>query len=364
MKIKEVIDYLEKKFPLYWQEDYDNCGVQCGDINKEITGVLVCFNFSEKALEEAINKKANLVISHHPLIFKPLRKIEPVNVVGRLIFKAIEKGIVLYSMHTNIDSGIGGGNSLFAEKLELQDVKVLAPKAPFMRKLIFFAPKEQEISIMDALFAVGCGTIGNYKNCSFKSTGEGTFLPTDSAKPYIGELDITEVVDEVKVEMIFPTAIQSKVIQTLYRYHPYEEPAFDIFSLENQMQNIGLGKVGKLKQPMSAEDFFQYIKQKLQIDHFRVAGDMNRTIEKVAVCGGGGSGLIPQALAYGADIFITGDIKYHDFLSVDNQMIIADIGHYEGECFIKEIIYNKVKEKFSNFATTIFEGEKSGINLV
>ena len=163
-----------------------------------------------------------MVISHHPLIFKPLRKIEPVNVVGRLIFKAIEKGIVLYSMHTNIDSGIGGGNSLFAEKLELQDVKVLA-QSSFYAEIDIFAPKSK-IPLWTP-FAVGCGTIGNYKNCSFKSTGEGTFLPTDSAKPYIGELDITEVVDEVKVEMIFPTAIQSKVIQTLYRYHPYEEPA-------------------------------------------------------------------------------------------------------------------------------------------
>lgn len=364
MKIKEVIHYVESKFPLYWQEDYDNCGVQCGDKEQEITGVLVCFNFSEEALELAIQRKANLIISHHPLIFKGIQKIEPHNATGRLIFKAIENKLVLYSMHTNIDNGIGGGNQLFADKLGLKETKVLAPKSALFRKLIFFAPVNEEISIIDALFAVGCGTIGNYTNCSFRSEGIGTFQPNSSANPYIGKSDITEMVNEVRVEMIFPAAIQQKVIQTLYKYHPYEEPAFDIVSLENSISNIGLGAIGKLSAPMEVDIFFSFLKKQLSINHFRYSGKIDKKIEKVAVCGGSGGGFIRHAFSAGADVYITGDVKYHDFFLTDNQMIIIDIGHFEGEYFIKEIIYKELIEKFCNFATTIFEGEKSGITLV
>jgi len=364
MKIKEVILHLERKFPLYWQEEYDNCGVQCGDKEQEITGALVCFNFSEKAIEEAIARNANLIISHHPLIFKGLQKIEPTSPTGRMIFKAIQHKLVLYSMHTNIDNGIEGGNWLFAKKLGLKELKVLAPKEALFRKLVFYAPNGEEVPIIDALFTAGCGAVGNYINCSFRAEGKGTFQPLKSANPFIGQADVTEMVDEVRVEMIFPKAIQQKVIKTLYRHHPYEEPAFDIFALENSISQIGLGSIGTLPQSMRAEYFFDVMKKELNIEYFRISGKTDRTIQKVAVCGGSGSSFIRTAFAAGADIFITGDVKYHDFFSVDNQMIIADIGHFEGESFIKEIIYNELKENFSNFATIILEGEKSGIILV
>ncbi len=364
MKIKEVIQYLESRFPLYWQESYDNCGIQCGDKEQKITGALICFNFSEEALDLAIQSNKNLVISHHPLIFKGIQKIEPTNLTGKLIIKAIENKIVLYSMHTNIDNGVGGGNQLFADKLGLTKTSVLVPKESLFKKIVFFAPENQEIPIMDALFSVGCGTIGNYKNCSFRTDGVGTFQPNQQAKPYIGKADITETVNEVRVEMIFPAAIQTKVIQTLYQYHPYEEPAFDIFNLDSQVSNIGLGMIGNLPSPMSGKDFFTYLKDKLSIQHFRYSGNSDKMIKKVAVCGGNGSGFIKQAFQAGADVYITGDITYHNFFLTENQMIIIDIGHYEGEYFIKEIIYKELIEKFSNFATIIFEGEKSGIILV
>lgn len=363
MKIKEVLAHLERKFPLVWQEEFDNCGVQVGDKENEITGVVVCFELSESVIDEAIRRKANLVISHHPLIFQGLKKIEPVNRTGRIICKALAYQILIYSMHTNIDSAIGGGNDVLAQKLQLKEVSVLAPKAGLFRKLVFFVPSQDAARVCQALFDVGCGSMGNYDRCCFTAQGEGSFRPLEGARPYIGLTHATEIVEENRIEMIFPAGQQKKVVNALYAAHPYEEPAFDIYCLENAERTVGLGRVGRLPEPMTLNQFFSYLKQCLHIDHIRYGGRQDKMIERVAVCGGSGSSLIRHAMAARADAYVTGDVKYHDFFISDNQLLIADIGHYEGEHFIKEIIYNELKKNFSNFASSIIENEISEVKF-
>jgi len=358
MKIKEVIHFLEQKFPLHWQEDFDNCGVQCGDREREITGIVVCFDMSEAVIDEAITKGANMVISHHPIIYKSgLKKVEPTDRVGKILCKALENKVLLYSMHTNIDSGKEGGNVLFAKKLELQKLSVLAPKENQFYKLVVFVPSENSVMLKDALFRVGAGNIGNYSHCSFACEGVGSFKPLSGANPHIGQHNRMERVEEERIEMIFPKIKKRQLIETLYQHHPYEEPAFDIVSLENLNREIGLGRVGTLLKPMFAKDFIHYVKEKLKIESVKFSGNKNAEISKVAVCGGGGASFVTDALAAGADAFITGDLKYHDFFIPENKMLLIDIGHFEGEHFIREIIVNLLNENFNTFATYFTEVE-------
>ncbi|MCL1850281.1 MAG: Nif3-like dinuclear metal center hexameric protein [Bacteroidetes bacterium] len=363
MQIKEVIQFLEQKFPLQWQEDFDNCGVQCGDASHKITGIVVCFDMSEAVIDEAIAKGANMVISHHPIIYKNgLRKIEPNNRVGKIIIKALENRILLYSMHTNIDSGKGGGNVLFAQKLGLQKLSVLSPKEHLFYKLVVFIPAENSVLLKEALFRIGCGNIGNYSHCSYSCEGVGSFKPLAGANPHIGKHNRIERVDEERVEMIFPKNKKHQVIETLYQNHPYEEPAFDIIALENQHREVGLGRMGLLPKPMLAKDFILYVKEKLNLDIVKYSGNIEAEIKKVAVCGGGGASFITDALIAEADAFITGDLKYHDFFIPENKMLLIDIGHFEGEHFIREIIVSLLQENFNTFATHFTEVEIPVIN--
>jgi len=358
MKIKEIIQFLEQKFPLHWQEEYDNCGVQCGDKERTITGVVVCFDFSESILDEAIAKGANMVISHHPIIYRNgVKKIEPTNRIGKILCKALENKILLYSMHTNIDSGKNGGNDLFAEKLKLQKLSVLSPKENQFNKLVFYVPSENSVLVKEALFRIGCGNIGNYSHCSYTCEGIGSFKPLTGASPHIGKHNRMERVEEERVEMIFPKNRKRQVIETLYNQHPYEEPAFDIFPLENISRDTGLGRIGVLQEPMSTKDFISFVKEKLKLENVRFSGDLDLEIKKVAVCGGGGASFVTDALSAGAHAYITGDLKYHDFFIPENKMLLIDIGHFEGEHFIREIIIKLLQENFSTFATHFAETE-------
>lgn len=354
MKIKDIVSVLERKFPLCLQEDFDNCGVQCGFVQQEATGVLVCFEFSTKVLDEALATNANLVISHHPLMLKRgICKIEPTNTVGAILCKAMANHLTLYSMHTNIDSAEGGGNDAFAEKLGLCDTSVLMPAGGLFRKVVAFVPHSHTDRLKNALAEIGCGVQGHYDRCSYQMQGTGSFRPLPDANPFIGETLREEDVAEDRLEMIFPTCLQKKVIATIYETHPYEEPAFDIFKMENPDRRSGLGRVGYLPKPMKTTDFLHYLKEKMNLQVVRWYGAPEQTIRKVAVCGGGGASFIEQAAASGADAYVTGDVKYHDFFRANGKMLIADIGHYEGEFFIKEIIYKALKENFSTFAVAI-----------
>jgi dinuclear metal center YbgI/SA1388 family protein len=365
MKIKEVLSHLEHRFPLDYQEDFDNCGVQCGDVQREITGVLVCFDMSDETIDEAIALNANLVISHHPLMLKKgIRKIEPTNRVGRILCKALEHKMVLYSMHTNLDSAPGGVNDLFAQKLGLQNVSVLSPLDGGLCKIAFFVPQSHQGIVQDALFAAGCGKLGKYEKCAYQLEGHGCFMPTKAADPFIGQPGRMEFVEETRVEMVFPAARQRKVIEALYASHPYEEPAFDIYKLENPSRTAGLGRVGNLPQPVDAERFLKSLKSTFGVAAIRYYGNIDQPVRRVALCGGGGSSFIADALAAGADIYVSGDIKYHDFHTADKRMIIADIGHLESEQFMKEIIVNELKENFTNFAVSFTQVEAMRIGII
>lgn len=362
MKIKEITDFLESKFPLYLQEDFDNCGVQCGDIQQDITHVMVCFEMSEQIIEEAIEKNCNLVISHHPLILRHgICKIEPKDRIGKMLYKALTNKIVLYSMHTNIDSGEGGGNDAFAELLQLKNVEVLSPSKENFQKLNIYVPGNAVDNLKNALFNIGCGVQGNYCNCCYSSEGTGQFKPLEGSNPAIGNLNQIEQVREVRLEMIFPAYLQSAVIKTIYENHPYEEPAFELVNLENKNRKNGLGRIGYLPEKMTVADFLKYVKEKMQLEDLRYCGDENKMIEKVAVCGGGGANFIDLAISQKADAYISGDFKYHDFFKSESGTLLVDIGHYEGEYFIKNIIFKLLKEKFTTFAALISEREKKQV---
>lgn len=365
MKIKEVLDFLEKKYPLSYQEDFDNCGVQCGDKNREITGALVCFEMSDETIDEAIARGANLVISHHPLLLRRgICKIEPTDRVGRILCKALEHKMVLYSMHTNLDSAPGGVNDVFADKLNLQDVRVLEPQSTGLQKIAFFVPKSHSQMVQDALFEVGCGKLGDYDHCAYKLQGEGCFCPAADAHPFIGKPGKLETVEEERIELVFPAFLQKKAVEALYRTHPYEEPAFDIYKLENLSRKVGLGRVGTLPEPVDAQEFLHSLKDIFGVKMVRYYGDLQKPVQKIAVCGGSGSSLIGLARVAGADVFVSGDIKYHDFHTADKKMLIADIGHLESEQFIKEIIFNEIKENFVTFAVTFSQTEKMRIGIL
>ena len=350
---------------MHYQEDFDNCGIQCGDKEQEITGVLVCFEMSEETIDEAIRRNANLVISHHPLVLrKGIFKIEPTNRVGRVICKALENKMVLYSMHTNLDSAEGGVNDTFASRLGLQNVKVLSPIGAELCKIAFFVPADHSETVCNALFEAGCGRIGNYDHCAYKVSGTGTFRPNDAAHPFIGKTGVAETVEEERIEMVFPAHIQKKVIEALYQSHPYEEPAFDIYRIENTNRKVGLGRIGELPEAMPAKMFLLKLKETFGLQMVRYYGNDEGFVRRVAVLGGGGSSFIGQAMAAGADVYVTGDVKYHDFHSADRRMLIADIGHFESEHFIKEIIYNELKENFNTFAVSLSEVEKLQISIV
>jgi dinuclear metal center YbgI/SA1388 family protein len=318
---------------------------------------------SEAVIEEAIAKGANMVISHHPIIYKTgIKKIVPTNRMGKILCKALENKILLYSMHTNIDSGKGGGNVLFAQKLGLQKLSVLSPKENQFYKLVVYVPSENSILLKEALFKAGCGNIGNYSHCSYSCEGIGSFKPLLGANPHIGQHNRIERVDEERIEMIFPRVKKHTVIDMLYQNHPYEEPAFDIIAIENLNREVGLGRVGELPKSIQANDFLNFVKEKLNLDSVKFSGNIDSEIKKVAVCGGGGASFITDALSAGADAYITGDLKYHDFFIPENNMLLIDIGHFEGEHFIREIILSLLQENFNTFATHFTEVEFPVIN--
>ena len=265
-------------------------------------------------------------------------------------------------MHTNIDSGKSGGNVLFAQKLGLQKLSVLSPKENQFCKLVVFVPSENSVLLREALFRTGCGNIGNYSHCSYSCEGVGSFKPLAGANPHIGKHNRIERVEEERVEMIFPKHKKRQVIETLYNNHPYEEPAFDIIALENLNREVGLGRIGMLPKPMLAKDFISFVKEKLNLNVVKYSGNLEAEIKKVAVCGGGGASFVADALAAEADAFITGDLKYHDFFIPENKMLLIDIGHFEGEHFIREIIVSLLHENFNTFATHFTEVETPVVN--
>ncbi len=350
MKIKELCNYLEDWAPLSYQESYDNSGLLVGDPNREIEGVLVSLDCTEEIVLEAISKGCNLIVSHHPIIFGGLKRLTGKNYVERTVIKAIENKIALYAIHTNLDNVPTGVNKKIADKLGLRNTSILAPKSGNLTQLVTYVPEHAAEDVRSALAKAGAGKLGNYSDCGFLSEGEGTFKALEGANPFVGEINKLQREKEIRLEMVFPSYLSSKIEAVLKQSHPYEEVAYSLFSLENKNNYLGSGIIGILEKPMNLNEFLPFLKDKMELDCVRYTQDTGRKIEKVALCGGSGSFLLKNAIASKADIFITGDFKYHEFFDAENRIIIADIGHFESEHYTIELIVERIQEKFRNFA--------------
>ena len=364
MKIKEITQFLEGIAPLSYQENYDNSGLIVGDENTEVSSVLICLDSVEEVIEEAIENNCNLIIAHHPIIFSGLKKLNGKNHIERTIIKAIQNNIAIYAIHTNLDNVKGGVSSKIANILGLKNQKILAPKKDLLRKLEVYVPKNHADELQNALFLVGAGEVGEYKNCSFQTEGIGTFLPSKNAKPVIGKSGKQERVEEVKIEVVFPKDIERRLILEMKKAHPYDEIAHQIYILDNIFPDVGSGIVGELEEEISSSVFLKKVKTLMKTDCIRYTNLVRKTIRKVAVCGGSGSFLLNNAKSVGADIFITADFKYHEFFNAENDIIIADIGHYESEQFTKELIYDLLINNFSKFAVRLSKVNTNPINYL
>jgi len=353
MQLSEIIKAIEAFAPSSYQEDYDNAGLLTGNPEQEITGALICLDSTEELIDEAIREKCNLVIAHHPIIFSGLKKINGKNYVERTIIKAIKNDIAIYAVHTNLDNVRMGVNAKIAEKIGLRNCSVLQPKKGLLKKLVTFCPVEKAAEVRDALFKAGAGVIGNYDECSYNVSGFGTFRAGEGANPFVGEQNIQHQEEETRIETIFPAQKQNSILKALFATHPYEEVAYDIYALENEFQQVGSGLFGELETEQDEKEFLKSLKSLLKTDCVRYTAITGKKIKRVAVCGGSGSFLLKDAIYKGADVFITADLKYHQFFDAEGKILLADVGHFESEQFTTEIFYELLKRNFSTFAVRL-----------
>lgn len=362
MKLREITDYLESIAPLNYQEDYDNAGLIVGHINDEVTSALVALDCTEQIVDEAIAKGCNLIITHHPIVFKGLKKFNGKTYVERVVLKAIKHNIALYAIHTNLDHVLEGVSGEICKRLGVVSGKILSPKSGLLKKLVTFCPIASAEEVRKALFGAGAGHIGNYSECSFGTDGVGTFKADDDANPFVGEKGIMHQEREQRIEVVFKTQDERKVLVALLENHPYEEVAYDIYPISNTLATVGAGMVGWLTEEMDAGDFLRHVKDKMQTKVIRHTKLLPKKIKKVAVCGGSGSFLLKDAIAAGADAFITADFKYHEFFDAEDKLMICDIGHYESEQFTSNLLIDNIQEKFRNFAIRLTEHNTNPIN--
>jgi dinuclear metal center YbgI/SA1388 family protein len=355
MKLSEIISVIESFAPLAYQENYDNAGLVTGDPTRDIKKALITVDVTEKIIDEAVNAGADLIISHHPVIFNEIKKITGSTFTERIIIKAIKKDLAIYSAHTNLDNIKDGVNLKICQKLGLTNPRIMSPVKGELRKLVTFVPLDHADNVRQALFSSGAGQIGEYEQCSYNLEGLGTFRGSENTNPYTGEKGKLHFEKEIRIETIFPKAIESKVISALITAHPYEEVAYDIYPLDNYYDRVGLGMIGELEKETDELSFLSKIKSVFNTKVIKHSKLRNKSIKRVAVCGGSGSKLIKDAIRAQADIFVTGDIRYHQFFEASDQIIIADIGHYESEQFTKEIFYELLKKKLPKFALHLSE---------
>ena len=353
MQVRQITQYLESIAPLAFQESYDNAGLIIGGPEDEVSGILISLDITEQIVDEAISKHLNLIVSHHPIIFSGLKKLNGKNYIERSVAKAIKNDIAIYAAHTNLDSVFGGVNSKICEKLNLLNCRILSPGIDLLKKLVTFVPLAQADQVRKALFDAGAGSIGNYDSCSFKANGTGTFRGNDQSNPFVGKKNQLHLEEETRLETIFPKHIQARVIQALLNAHPYEEVAYDIYPLDNEYAQAGIGMIGELAEPMEELIFLTQLKAVFNCNVIKHTQLLGKSISRVAVCGGSGSSYLKLAIAQKADIFISGDFKYHQFFDAEQQIIIADIGHYESEQYTKDLLSALLIKKFPNFAVFI-----------
>jgi dinuclear metal center YbgI/SA1388 family protein len=349
MKVAEIAAALEAVAPLVLQEDYDNAGLITGSPEWQCTGILCTLDVTPGVVEEAVNRKCNCIVAHHPIVFRGLKKINGKNYVEQAVIKAIKNDIAIYAAHTNLDNVIDGVNGRIADKLGLTNRTILAPKTGILKKLYTYVPEGHLEKVRDAVFRAGAGNISNYSECSFTCPGTGTFKPGAGTEPFSGTVGERKNEKETKLEVIFPAYLEKQVMRALLEAHPYEEVAHEIITLDNPHQETGSGIIGEIA-PMDGEAFLQLLVKNFGLKVVRHTPLPGGPIKKVAVCGGAGSFLITSALKAGADAYVTGDVKYHEFFDAVGGMLLCDIGHYESEQFTTDLFMDIFLQKFPNFA--------------
>jgi dinuclear metal center YbgI/SA1388 family protein len=353
MKIKNIISLLEEMAPLAYAEDFDNVGLLVGDKEMELTGVLVCHDALESVIDEAVATACNMVVCFHPILFSGLKKITGKNYVERAVIKAIKNDIAVFAVHTALDNHSNGVNKIFCDALGLVNTKILIPKENFIKKLVTYTIPENVAQVKKGLFEAGAGKIGNYEECSFITTGIGSYKGGDNSNPVIGARYELVEAQEVKIEVTFEKHLQTQIIKALKANHIYEEVAFEVTTLNNTHQNVGLGMIGELEFETTEKEFFELVKTKMDCGGIRHSEFLNKPVKRIAVLGGSGSFAISNAKNAGADVFLTADLKYHQFYEAEKQIVIADIGHFESERYTKNYIVDYLKEKITNFALAL-----------
>ncbi|MBN9299263.1 MAG: Nif3-like dinuclear metal center hexameric protein [Filimonas sp.] len=350
MKIGAIIQELEKVAPPAYQESYDNAGLLTGNASWECTGVICSLDATEAVVAEAIAQGCNLVVAHHPIIFGGLKKITGRNYIERTVIAAIKNDIAIYAIHTNLDNVVAGVSNKMAEKLGLINRSILAPKAGLLMKLYTFVPGAHLEQVKDALFKAGAGQIGNYSECSFSSGGNGTFKASEGTSPFVGAIGERHTEPEQKLEVIFPAHLKNSIVAALKKAHPYEEVAYDLVNLSNDYQEVGSGMIGELPEEVEESAFLQLLKDRFSLDSIRHTPLRGKKVKSIALCGGAGFFLLGRAIASGADVYITADVKYHEFFDADGRILLADIGHWESEQFTIDLLFDILLSKFPTFA--------------
>ena len=362
MKLKELCSYLDTAVPLSFQEDYDNCGLQVGSPEAEISSILVTIDVTEEVLAEAVQHKCDVILSHHPLIFRGIKSLTGRSYVERIIHSAIKNDVAIYSSHTNLDIFRDGVSRKMAEKLGLENITVLSPSENTLLKLVTYVPESHFEKVRNKIFEAGAGEIGNYDKCGFSVPGTGSFRANDKANPFVGERGKLHFENEIRFETILFSNLRDKVTRALLEAHPYEEVAYDFYALENKNADIGLGCVGKLADPVPEKEFLKIVSSVFDAKGLRYSKLTGKSVRKVAACGGSGVSLLNHAISSGADVFLTADIKYHDFFNPENRILLIDAGHYETEKFSTEILKDLIIKKFPKFAVRFSETITNPIN--
>lgn len=331
VRLQDLLGLLHRLYPPTLAENWDNVGLQVGDPVASVSRILVCLDASEHALDEALRIGAQAIFCHHPLVFQPLKRLSPVDETGCLLFRAVREGVAIVSAHTNLDCAANGINDWLAAALGVEKPLPLQAGGDLV-KLVVFVPSGYEERVATALFDAGAGAIGHYDSCSFRSDGVGTFRPDETSNPFVGEAGTLERVREIRLETLLTREVQGRVIQRMLKAHPYEEVAYDLIPLANRRNDVGLGRIGYLSQPTTLGAFTAAVKQALGVAHVRIVGDLEKKVSKVAVCGGSGASLLGEADRQGADVLVTGDVKYHEAFSARSRNIaLIDAGHFGTE---------------------------------
>lgn len=364
MTIQNIASHLNSWAPASTAEDYDNTGLLYGNPEAALSRILVSLDATEEVVEEAISKNCQLIISHHPILFKGLKKFNRRSYVSRALEKAIKNDVALFALHTNLDNDAAGVNLFLAEKLGLlpESLRILRPFHEKLIKLSYFVPVENHEEVLKAAHEAGAGRIGKYYDCSFSVQGRGRFTPGEGCDPSIGEIGKPEEVLEYKVDLIVPDFIFSTVLKSLREAHPYEELAYFASPVLNEWTDKGAGMIGRLPAATELHEFISLVKKSLGLKVLKYTQPVKEKVQSIAVCGGAGIFLLPDALSAGADVFLTSDVKYHEFFDAEGRIVLMDAGHFETEQFTSEGIVKNLSAQFPNIAVLLSETRTNPVN--